>query len=102
MDARILVPVRYAAWLSGDLGNRLERQLQHGLDRVHARITRLPRGFLIEANEAPGPFLEMVHNAVADLEAGVQEAYPIFHHEMGPVWTGTLQVLFPPTEAVRM
>jgi hypothetical protein len=25
----------------------------------------------------------------------VQQEYPVFHHEMGPVWTGTLQVLFP-------
>ena len=27
-------------------------------------------------------------------EADVEEAYPVFHHEMGPVWTGTLQAVF--------
>ena len=29
--ARIVVPVRYAAWLSGDLGRSLERTLQRAL-----------------------------------------------------------------------
>jgi len=29
-----------------------------------------------------------------ELEAGVQAAYPVLHHEMGPVWTGTLQCVF--------
>jgi hypothetical protein len=95
MDNRILVPVRYAAWLSGDLGRRLERSLQAGLDGIGARITRMPRGFLVEAEEDSGPLLEAVHRAVTELEQGVQQEYPVFHHEMGPVWTGTLQVLFP-------
>lgn len=93
--ARILIPVRYAAWLSGELGERIERTLQHGLAGLDAHITRLPRGILVEAEEAAGPFLEHVRRAVADLEAGVREAYPMFHREMGPLWTGTLQVLFP-------
>lgn len=100
MDARILIPVRYAAWLSGELGDRLHATLQNGL--AQARITRLPRGFLVEADEAAGPFVEAVFHAVADLEQGVRHAYPIFHREMGPLWTGTLQVLFPTPEAAAM
>ncbi len=98
MDSRILVPVRYSAWLSGDLGKQLEKNLRHGLGGVpHLRVTRMPRGFLLEADEEPGPFLEAVHHAMTDLEAGIEEAFPVFHHEMGPVWTGTLQVVFAQT-----
>ncbi len=98
MDARILVPVRYAAWLSGDLGKNLEKNLRIGLANLPGvRVQRLPRGFMIEANEDPGPFMEAVHHAVKELEAGVELAYPLFHHEMGPLWTGTLQVVFPDT-----
>lgn len=93
--SKIVLPVRYAAWLSGDLGRSLERTLQTSLDglgRVH--VTRLPRAFLVEADEEPGPLLEAVHRAALDLESGVESAYPVFHHEMGPVWTGTLQAVF--------
>jgi hypothetical protein len=94
--AKIVVPVRYAAWLSGDLGRSLERTLQRNLGPA-AKVTRLPRGFLIEADEAPGPLLEAVHRAALDLERGAEAAYPVFHHELGPVWTGTLQAVFEPT-----
>lgn len=93
MESRILIPIRYSAWLSGDLGNGIETTLQHGLRG--AQLTRLPRGFLVQADEEPGPFLEQVHRAMTDVEAGIQQRYPMFHREMGPAWTGTLQVLFP-------
>jgi hypothetical protein len=98
-SSRIVVPVRYAAWLNGDLGRALERTLQHALDPLEGvRVTRTARGFLVEAHEAPGPLLEAVHRAALDLERGAQAAYPAIHHEMGPVWTGTLQAVFaPPT-----
>ena len=99
-SSKIVVPVRYAAWLSGDLGRTLERTLQHALDPLEdVRVTRLPVGFLVEANEAPGPLLEAVHRAALDLEKGAEAAYPVFHHEMGPVWTGTLQAVFDPATA---
>ncbi|HUR61821.1 MAG TPA: hypothetical protein VM286_05590 [Candidatus Thermoplasmatota archaeon] len=92
---KIVVPVRYAAWLNGDLGRSLERTLGSALaPHMHARITRLPRGFLVESNEAAGPLLEAVHHAAMELEAGVEAAYPVLHHDMGPVWTGTLQAVF--------
>ena len=95
--SKIVLPVRYAAWLSGDLGRSLERTLQHALDPLEdVKVSRLPRGFLVEANEDPGPLLEAVHRAALDLERGVEAAYPVFHHEMGPVWTGTLQAVFEP------
>jgi hypothetical protein len=92
---KIVVPVRYAAWLAGDLGRTLERTLQSAIESyTPARVSRLPKGFLVESPEAPGPLLEAVHHAALALEAGVEEAYPVFHHEMGPVWTGTLQAVF--------
>src|SRR5690349_20713790 len=95
--SRIVLPVRYAAWLSGDLGRTLERTLQHALDPLEdVKVSRLPRGFLVEANEDPGPLLEAIHRAALDLEKGAEAAYPVFHHEMGPVWTGTLQAVFEP------
>lgn len=93
--ARIVLPVRYAAWLSGDMGMSLQRSLQQALDPLGSvKVTRLPRAFLVEAAEAPGPLLEAVQRAAIELEAGVAAAYPVFHHEIGPVWTGTLQAVF--------
>jgi hypothetical protein len=93
--ARIVLPVRYAAWLSGDLGRSLERTLQQALGPLAGvKVTRLPRAFLVEATEAPGPMLEAVQRAAVELEAGAAAAYPVFHHELGPVWTGTLQAVF--------
>lgn len=93
--SRILLPVRMAAWMSGDLGMTLQRTLQHALDPLEdVKVTRLPRAFLVEANEEPGPLLEAVHRAAMDLEKGVEAAYPVLHHEMGPVWTGSLQAVF--------
>lgn len=87
--------MRYAAWLGGDLGLTLERTLQHALDGLgDVRVSRLPRGFLVEADEAPGVLLEAVQRAAQELERGVAVAYPVFHHELGPVWTGTLQSVF--------
>lgn len=93
--SRIVVPVRYAAWLTGELGRTLERTLQAALEPfADVRVTRLPRALLVEASEEPGPLLEAVHKATLELESGVEAAYPVFHHEMGPVWTGTLQAVF--------
>lgn len=93
--ARVLAPVRYAAWLAGDLGQDLLKQLTTGLAAVPAvQVTRLPRGFLVEAEEAMGPLVEAVARAMRDLEDGVATTYPMFHAEMGPVWTGTLQAVF--------
>jgi hypothetical protein len=92
---KIVVPVRYAAWLAGDLGRSLERTLGSALaPHMEVRVSRLPRGFLVESMEAAGPLLEAVHNAALELEAGVEAAYPVLHHDMGPVWTGTLQAVF--------
>lgn len=92
---RILVPIRYAAWLAGELGKTLDAELNRqlkGLDEL--AVTRLPRGFLVETKECEGPAVEQIARAVADLECTVKERYPVFHREMGPVWTGTLQVIF--------
>jgi len=96
--SKILVPVRYAAWLAGELGRQLEDQLRHALGALpQSRVMMLPRGFLVEADETPGVLLEAVHRAVHEVEEGVQRAFPVFWHEMGPLWTGTLQAVFPAT-----
>lgn len=95
---RILVPVRYSAWLAGELGKTLHGDLQRDLkDLPEVQVTRLPRGFLVETKECEGVTVERVARAVSVLEAGVRERYPVFHREMGPVWTGTLQVIFATT-----
>jgi hypothetical protein len=93
---RIIVPVRYAAWLAGELGKKLHEDLQRELkDLEELGVTRMPRGFLVETKECEGVTVERVARAVSALEAGVRERYPVFHTEMGPVWTRTLQVIFP-------
>lgn len=93
---RILVPVRYSAWLAGDLGKHLEATLKRSLkDLEDLAITKLPRGFLVETKEVEGPAVERVARGVSNLEDEVHDKYPVFHREMGPVWTGTLQVIFP-------
>lgn len=97
--SRVLVPVRYAAWLAGELGKHLSDELRHGLELPDVSVTRLPRGLLVESSEATGPFVEAVERATRALEADVKTRYPVFHNEMGPVWTGTLQVVFPVVEA---
>ncbi len=94
--SRILVPIRYAAWLSGDLGRRLERDLRHGLGGVPGlRVLRIAGGFLVEAEEDPGPLTAAVFHAVEVLQDGVRQAYPMLTHELGSLWEGTLQVVFP-------
>lgn len=57
-------------------------------------VTRLPRGFLIDHTESAGPALEHVARAVRELDDHAQTTYPVFHSEMGPVWTSTLQVIY--------
>jgi hypothetical protein len=99
-SCKIAVPVRLPSWLSGDLGKSIEQTFRGLLRELPGLdVTRLPRGFLVEAREAPGPLLEAVHRAVVGLEMRVEEAYPVLHHEVGPVWTGTLQAVFPTAPA---
>ncbi len=94
--SRILVPVKYAAWLSGDLGRRLERDLIHSLGGVPGvRVKRVAGGFLVDADEDPGPFVAAVGDAVEALDEGMRETYPMLRREMGRIWGGSLQVVFP-------
>lgn len=91
-----LVPVRYAAWLAGELGKALHDDLSRSRkDLPSLQVTRLPRGFLVETKEVEGITVERVAKSVREMEASVEDRYLVFHHEMGPVWTGTLQVIFP-------
>lgn len=91
-----MVPVRRAAWLAGAVGLQLERQLRHAMASLGACVVRVPQGFRVEAEEAPGVLLEAVHRAVQDMEAALAVAYPLFHREIGPFWDGTLQCVFDP------
>jgi hypothetical protein len=92
---KIAVPVRLPSWLTGDLGKSIERTLRDPLRKLPSlRLTRLPRGFLIEAYEAPGPLLEAVYYAVVELEVRTKHAFPVLYHDLGPIWTGTLQAVF--------
>lgn len=93
--SRMLAPVRYTAWLSGDLGRELQETVQGALLHVQGiQVTKLQRGFLIEADEDPGVLLEACAAAMMVLEKDVEKAYPVFHEEIGPVWTGTVQAVF--------
>ncbi len=92
---KIVVPLRYSAWLNGDMGRALEHMVESSLNEFpDLSITKLPRAFLVEAHEEAGPFLEAVHRAALQLEERVAATYPVLHHELGPVWTGTLQCVF--------
>lgn len=92
---QVIVPVRSHAWLNGDIGASLQQTLASALSgRIDARVTRLQKRFLVESDEELGPLVEAVHQAVVRMEQEVGAAYPVFHHEMGPVWTGTLQSVF--------
>jgi hypothetical protein len=98
----IAVPVRLPSWLTGDLGKCIEqtfRGLLRDLPRV--ALMRVARGFVVESYEAPGPFLEAVHRAVMELEVRVEEAFPVLYHELGPVWAGSLQAVFPAPQVRR-
>lgn len=96
MASKTLVPIRYAAWLIGETGGCIEAQLKVELAALpEVRVTRLPRGILVETGVAPGMAVEALANAMAGVEAQLKENYPVFSKEMGPAWTGTLQTIFP-------
>lgn len=94
--SRVMVPVRYAAWLSGDLGKAIEASLKTTLDKKLelVNVSRLPRGLLVEcATPSPGILVDACVGACKKMESQVAKNHPVFHHEMGPVWTGTLQAI---------
>ncbi|MES2155107.1 MAG: hypothetical protein V4510_08230 [bacterium] len=93
--SKVVMPVRYSAWLQGDLGRALSGMLEDALGPYEGlQIGFLPRAFVVEAVEDPGPFVEALYRAAKELERRVEERYPVFHHQIGPVWTGTLQSVF--------
>ncbi len=95
--ARVAVPFRFAAWLQGDLGAQVARRLEESPTLAHVaglRVTRLPRVALVEGETGPGDLLDSVAFAVRELESWLAATYPVFMHEVGPAWTGTLQVIY--------
>lgn len=94
--SRVLVPVRYAAWLAGELGQSLHKSLEAQIkeSKWEATVTRLPRGFLVEShNGSHGRLVDLCIQWVTAMENEVRERYPVFHSEMGPIWTGTVQCI---------
>lgn len=91
---RIYVPVRYSAWLSGDFGRRLERDLGRSIkDLPDVRVLRIMGGFIIDTSEIEGVAVERVVRAMEALEDGVAQQYPAFHEELGPLWANTVQAI---------
>jgi len=91
---KIVIPVRYSAWLCGELGKDLCKQLKDALS-PGSEVTRLPRSLLVESDEGAGQLLEATARAVQKMDDAMRARYPVFWHEMGPVWTGTLEAIFP-------
>jgi hypothetical protein len=84
------------AWLSGDLGRRIEHLLRDGLHADLKRLprtTRLPRAILIEDHAPMGQLVEAGIKAARHMETELAKEYPVMHHEMGPVWTGVIQAI---------
>lgn len=95
--SRILIPVRYSAWLSGELGQQMAAQMEGHFSDLG--ITRMPRGFLVEGETALGTLVERVVEATAAVEEHVAQTYPVFHRETGPVWAGVMNVVLPKVDA---
>jgi hypothetical protein len=97
-SCKIVVPIRLTAWLPGELGRHLESLLLEALTAqaplAGLKVSRLPKGLLVESTEAPGRFLEAVHAAVLRMEADIAKSHPAFYAQMGSAWTGSLQVVF--------
>ncbi len=101
---RMIIPVRYSAWMTGDIGAFLtdyladrttkELRLLGAGPKTEARPSRLNRGIVLECDEAPGVFMTATRTAVEAMEREVASRYPVLHHEMGGVWTGTIQAAF--------
>lgn len=98
--ARILVPVRLSAWLTGEIGSFAQQQLAGALQLKGAQVSRLPGGFLVEAATTHGELLEDVHHAVLCMEGALCMAQPFLHGLVGPAWTGCLPALFDAPAAI--
>lgn len=101
---KIVVPFLYSAWLHGDLGRQVQDTLEKSVRSQMAargikeavRTTRLPRAILVESDTlSAGLLMDAVEDAARELEGSLQAAFPGFHQQLGPAWTGTLQSVYP-------
>ena len=91
---RILAPIRYGAWTSGALGREIATALQRALvDLTDLRIVRVMGGYIIQAREGEACLVNRVSSALRALEYTLQDQYPDFYHELGPLFTGEVQVV---------
>jgi hypothetical protein len=99
--SRVVMRVRYSAWLNGDLGREITSHVKAALkDQAGLRLDRLPGGLVVEADEAPGVLVEAVMRAATVAEAAIAKIHPVFVHEMGGVWAGAYTVIAPKHEVV--
>lgn len=96
---RALVPARYSAWLSGDLGRRVVRDLNAAILEVHQVpelvVRRIASGIVVQGREAPGPFVGSLAAALVAVERSVGVQWPVMHAKLGSVFTGSVQVMLP-------
>lgn len=91
---RVMAPVSLAAWLSGDLGKRVQSQLEthlHGLDNL--RVARIMGGFVAQANESETCLVHAVAESLRSIEASFKNDWPTLYQEVGPLFTGHVQVV---------
>lgn len=99
-SSKILIPIRYAAWLNAEVGSTLHDLITEYLkDLSDLKVTRLPRAFCIDTTTKISQSVDIVHQAATKMEDAMKKQYPPYHRDMGPVWTGTLQVVFAEAEA---
>lgn len=96
---RAIVPARYSAWLSGDLGRRVVRDLNAAILDVHRIpdlvVRRIASGIVVQGQEDPGSFVGSLASALVAVERNVAKRYPVMHAELGSIFTGSLQVVLP-------
>lgn len=101
-SVRCIVPARYSAWLSGDLGARVVRDLNAAILEVNRVpelvVRRIASGIVVQGHEDTGPFVGALASALVAVERSVAKRYPVMHAELGSVFTGSLQVVLPDPE----
>lgn len=91
---RLMAPVTRASWLSGDFGRRVESELKAHLRGLAAlRVVRVLGGFVVQADESENCLVYQVAEALRSIEAGLKQDWPTSYHELGPLFTGHVQVV---------
>lgn len=90
--AQVIVPVRYAAWLSGDLGEKVGDSFSFHVGD-HVAIHRTHGGFVVTSDlYSEAALVGEVLSAVEMTEREVESKFPVFYSEMGTVFANHLKV----------